>query len=118
MGHECHAEACTRQVPPRMFACRSHWGMVPTWLQKALWAVYVPGQEVSKKFTSKYLMVQIRCRIAIARGEGRDVAELETKLYRLLCGTFPLALGFGQASSLDLFDELLREGVSKGTLQP
>ena len=57
-----------------MFACRSHWAMVPAWLQRALWKAYRPGQEVSKEVTRGYLVVQTRCRIAIAHVEGRDDA--------------------------------------------
>lgn len=55
-----------------MFACRSHWRLVPAWLQAALWKVYRPGQEVNKQFTYGYLIVQTRCRLAIAHEEGRD----------------------------------------------
>jgi hypothetical protein len=72
MGHHCHAEGCSTPCAPKMFTCRSHWSMVPAWLQTALWRVYRPGQENDKRFTYGYLIVQTRCRLAIAHVEGRD----------------------------------------------
>ena len=77
--HTCHAEGCSAIVPPRLFGCRKHWAMVPKWLQAALYRVYVPGQEIRKNPTRAYLMVQTRCRLAIAEKEGKP-AELITGL--------------------------------------
>lgn len=70
-AHHCHAEECSAPVEPRMFSCPRHWRMVPRWLQKALWAVYREGQEVDKRPSAIYLVVQTRCRIEIARAESR-----------------------------------------------
>jgi hypothetical protein len=56
-----------------MFACQRHWTMVPSWLKKLLWAVYVPGQEETKQVSRIYLLVQARCRVAIALAEQADV---------------------------------------------
>lgn len=83
--HHCHAAGCPVQVPPRMFACRRHWRMVPGQLQRALWAVYRPGQESDKVVTTAYLIVQTCCRLAIARAEGRldAQADLERTLRHL-----------------------------------
>lgn len=79
--HTCHAEGCTVAVPPRMFACLRHWKMVPRRLQLELWKVYQPGQERGDALvTVAYLVVQTRCRIAIAEQEGRDLAELRREL--------------------------------------
>lgn len=81
MNHHCHAEGCSAPVPPRMFACLRHWRMVPGWLQKALWRAYRPGQENDKRVTFVYLMVQTRCRLAIAQRENHpSVAELTQAL--------------------------------------
>lgn len=74
-------------VPPRMFACGPHWAMVPPVLQQFLWAVYRPGQENDKQPTKLYLAVQIRCRIAIADREDRDIVRLVADLRRLLLST-------------------------------
>jgi hypothetical protein len=55
--HTCHAKGCETEVPPSKFMCGHHWGMLPRAKQRALWAVYVPGQEVSKTPTRAYLAV-------------------------------------------------------------
>jgi hypothetical protein len=62
MTHTCHAIGCTTPVPPKMFMCRVHWGMIPKAMQDELWAAYVPGQENRKDPTSEYLEVAFRLR--------------------------------------------------------
>lgn len=57
MTHQCHVEGCEVSVPPRMFACRRHWAMIPATLQRVLWAAYRPGQEVDKKPSGDYLAI-------------------------------------------------------------
>lgn len=80
-GHTCHAEGCSVQVPPRMFACLRHWRMVPRALQGELWSVYHDGQERgAAPVTAAYLVVQTRCRLAIAELEGRDLTHLRRQL--------------------------------------
>lgn len=54
MDHTCHATGCTTEVPPRMFMCRTHWRKVPKRMQDAIWAEYVPGQEIRKDPTPEY----------------------------------------------------------------
>lgn len=79
--HTCHAEGCPAKVPPQLFVCAKHWRMVPPPLQRELWRVYKPGQEAGKApVTTAYLVVQTRCRIAIAEREGRDLTELLRQL--------------------------------------
>lgn len=97
MSHHCHAEGCTARVPPRMFACRRHWRMVPPQLQRDLWNVYREGQEKDKQITTAYLLVQLRCRYQIALVENNQPAL--TKVARLL----GLAMGMleGQVRTLD-----------------
>lgn len=74
-GHLCHAEDCEREVPPKLFACLVHWSMVPRRLQRALWAVYLPGQEQGKaSVTRAYRLVQARCRLSIAEAEHKTEA--------------------------------------------
>lgn len=53
--------------------------MVPGWLQKALWAVYRPGQETSREITWGYLVVQTRCRLAIAEVEGKAAVAAQVR---------------------------------------
>lgn len=55
--HLCHAKRCKTAVPEAMLMCRRHWAMVPKWLQRKVWAVYVPGQEITKTPTGEYLEV-------------------------------------------------------------
>ena len=55
--HTCHATGCTVAVPPRMFMCKRHWFMLPKSTRDAVWAVYVPGQEIRKDPTDEYLTV-------------------------------------------------------------
>ena len=57
MRHHCHARGCETAVPPKMFMCLKHWRMVPREMQRRVWAVYVPGQEVRKDPTPQYLEV-------------------------------------------------------------
>jgi hypothetical protein len=79
--HTCHAEGCPVKVPPKLFVCAKHWRMVPVSLQRELWRVYQPGQEAGKApVTTAYLVVQTRCRIAIAEREGRDLTDLQRQL--------------------------------------
>mgnify|MGYP001575070721 CR=1 FL=1 len=54
-AHLCHARGCTRAVPPKLLMCLPHWRLVPLPLQRAVWATYVPGQEVRKDPTQEYL---------------------------------------------------------------
>ncbi len=86
-SHTCHAEGCTRQVPPRMFSCFAHWKMVPPHLQDMLWRVYRNGQENDKRVTKLYLLVQTRCRIAIAQREGRPLVGLIAEVRTLAAST-------------------------------
>lgn len=68
-AHVCHATGCNVKVPPRMLMCRKHWYMVPKPLRDAVWAAYVPGQEVRKDPTDEYMDVQ---RAAVQAVEERE----------------------------------------------
>lgn len=54
-AHTCHARDCERAVAPKLLMCLPHWLMVPGELRAAVWANYVPGQEVRKDPTRDYL---------------------------------------------------------------
>jgi hypothetical protein len=69
--HTCHAMNCTTAVPPKMFMCRTHWGMVPRAMQERIWATYRPGQEVTKDPSLEYLDA--------AMGAVNYVADLEAR---------------------------------------
>lgn len=70
MAHDCHARACRTSVPPRMFMCRRHWFMVPKHLRDAVWAAYVPGQEIRKDPTREYLEITAQAIEVVAAKEG------------------------------------------------
>jgi hypothetical protein len=53
--HSCHAPRCSVAVPPKMFACRPHWFMLPAPLRAAIWRAYRPGQEITKDPSPAYL---------------------------------------------------------------
>lgn len=44
-----------------MLACRKHWFALPKRLQLAIWANYVPGQEITKTPTADYLTALWEC---------------------------------------------------------
>lgn len=54
-AHTCHRPRCPVAVPPRMFMCRTHWNMLTKDHKNAIWAAYVPGQEIRKDPSPEYL---------------------------------------------------------------
>jgi hypothetical protein len=68
-AHTCHAFGCDRTIPPRLFMCKRHWGMVPLDLQRAIWRTYERGQEVTKDPSAAY--------VKAAKAAQKAVAELE-----------------------------------------
>ena len=71
--HTCHARGCGVPIPLRMAMCRRHWRMVPKLLQMAVWAWYVPGQEVRKDPTPEYLEA-LRAAIDVVAEKERGAA--------------------------------------------
>jgi len=55
--HKCHFPTCKIEVPPKMWGCKTHWYKLPKRLRDAIWATYVPGQEIRKDPSSEYLAV-------------------------------------------------------------
>lgn len=70
MKHLCHADGCTREVPPSLVMCGPHWRSVPRHLQRELWAQYRRGQESDKRPSARYLITQEVCVCAVAVAEG------------------------------------------------
>ena len=50
--------------------CRKHWYMVPLHLCQAVWAAYVPGQEIRKDPTMLYLEITHQAIDVVAAKEG------------------------------------------------
>lgn len=74
--HTCHATGCTTVVPPAKFMCLRHWRMVPRKMQQAIWATYVPGQEIRKDPTPEYLDAATSAvRYVAERERSREVAD-------------------------------------------
>lgn len=70
--HHCHANGCTRQVPPALFMCAKHWRLVPPELQRAIWRLYNPGQEKGSADVSReYVDVAKAAIAAVAAAEGK-----------------------------------------------
>lgn len=57
MKHTCHWPTCEKEVPPKMWGCKSHWFTLPQRLRSSIWATYVPGQEITKTPSEAYLQV-------------------------------------------------------------
>ena len=56
-AHLCHWPGCPVEVPPRMWGCQPHWFRLPKRLRDEIWAAYMPGQEVTKSPTRRYVEV-------------------------------------------------------------
>lgn len=54
-SHHCHWPGCTKQVPPAMWGCTSHWYALPQRLRNKIWATYRPGQEKTLTPSADYL---------------------------------------------------------------
>lgn len=69
--HTCHAIGCAKTVPPKMLFCPKHWRMTPPSTQRLVWAAYRPGQEVDKRPSPLYLIVQAIAVAEVAVLDGR-----------------------------------------------
>lgn len=58
MIHLCHALDCNKRIPPRLLFCPQHWAKVSKLIRALVWRHYRPGQEVDKKPSPQYLVVQ------------------------------------------------------------
>lgn len=72
MTHTCHAEGCSKAVPPKLLMCGKHWAMVPKTHQLQIWRHYRPGQEVDKRPSAEYLRVMKIAIDLVARAEGQQ----------------------------------------------
>lgn len=55
--HACHWPGCDVEVAPRLWGCRKHWFALPAKIRALIWDAYVPGQEVSKTPSPRYVKV-------------------------------------------------------------
>ena len=70
--HQCHAEGCKVDVPPKMLMCLKRWRMVPRKLQEQVWATYRSGQEIDKRPSAAYLRVHKEAIAAVREKEQRN----------------------------------------------
>lgn len=70
-GHACHAVGCTKKVPPSMLFCPRHWRMTPEDTKRLVWRAYRPGQEVDKRPSPIYIIVQSIAVAEVAVLDGR-----------------------------------------------
>ncbi len=75
MSHTCHWPNCPEEVPPRMWGCKRHWFTLPDEIRKAIWAAYVPGQEITKRPSRAYLEAALRARDWIREHERAAQAQ-------------------------------------------
>ena len=54
-AHLCHWHGCTVDVPPDMWGCRKHWGMLPVAIRGRILFAYRRGQEIDKNPSDEYL---------------------------------------------------------------
>ena len=78
--HTCHARRCRTTVPPKLLMCGPHWRMVPTSLKRAVWAHYVPGQEIRKDPTPEFLWVMQAAIDAVDQAEQRRARQREQQI--------------------------------------
>jgi hypothetical protein len=71
-SHECHWPGCSRQVPPAMWGCKTHWYALPQSLRTRVWRAYVPGQEITGTPSPEYVQV------------AREVQEWITKMDHII----------------------------------
>ncbi len=55
--HHCHWPGCSKQVPPAMWGCKTHWFRLPAGLRARIWRTYKPGQEVTLTPSDEYMKV-------------------------------------------------------------
>ena len=55
--HTCHWPGCTKQVPPALWGCKTHWFKLPRHFRDRVWDTYEIGQEVRMDPSEEYLAV-------------------------------------------------------------
>lgn len=69
MAHHCHWPGCTIEVAPKLWGCRKHWFTLPKHLRDKIWAIYRPGQEISKDPSNEYIDAAVEVQEWIIRHE-------------------------------------------------
>lgn len=54
-NHHCHWPGCSKQVPPAMWGCKTHWQALPADLRAKIWLAFRPGQEKTLTPSREYV---------------------------------------------------------------
>lgn len=76
MSHHCHWPGCNKEVPPKLWGCKEHWYKLPKRLRDAIWATYVPGQEITKTPSVDYIEVANEVQEWISENKPKPTPEL------------------------------------------
>ena len=74
--HKCHAIGCFISISPCFLFCDYHWSKVPVRCKQAVYATYVPGQELTKMTTAAYRQAAAAAIIAVAEQEGVTIPAI------------------------------------------
>lgn len=67
--HVCHARRCGVMLPPDIYMCPSHWGMVSAETRRRIWKHYKASQEGGKPATQDWLDATRDAQEAVERKE-------------------------------------------------
>jgi hypothetical protein len=83
MKHTCHWTGCSKEVPPAMWGCKTHWYRLPKWIRDRIWATYKPGQEITKTPSRAYAFTASMAQkwIELAEKYGDKLASDEMKKF-------------------------------------
>lgn len=70
-AHHCHWTGCTKQVPPAMWGCKTHWFKLPAALRSKIWRHYRPGQEEDMRPSPAYIDAALEVQHWIAAQGGK-----------------------------------------------
>lgn len=119
MTHHCHAEGCSREVPPRLLMCPAHWRALPARLKVAVLRAYRPGQEIDKQPSAEYLVAQRKACMWVAVKEGRrTVGDAAVEVLRWMPETRALlnVVRAGPLTAVEMADEMGHGNVGLSTL--
>lgn len=116
-AHHCHAEGCSKNIPPKRLMCGRHWRKVPQPIQRLIWLYYRVGQEVRKDPSRAYMAAQRLAVAAVAAQEKKvgvaTVALAESRQWATLAGPAVFA-AIGEATHLALPAESAQVGLFGG----
>lgn len=73
--HTCSVWWCEAPIAAKMAMCKKHWNMVPKPLQRAIWSLYVPGQEQRLDFSPQYIETLLAAVMVVHSLETQTVEE-------------------------------------------